>query len=224
MVKKIGNKLFVLMLVLTIVTPIGIVAGGETDPEIIDDTDDVIGFLTTHETIFRLLNKIGVFSLDSSLHLIDIESADFFEKQNTPEYLFVTIKINNLEYNQLRAFYGVTWEYQEKQYQACCHTYADGQVSWFSAGRAFGFFDNWAYKKGLQADISDCTINDDADTITLQIPKSLVGNPKRGDILTYTYATSGLRFISETMTFLLFPSGELARDQTPNGQDYVIQY
>jgi hypothetical protein len=211
--------IYTIILMLMNISVINIVAMDEDDIEITDEIDDVF---IPKETLFQLLQTLGIISLNT-LQLIDIEYVNIYEEQSEPDYLFASMKINNLEYDTLRAFYAISWVHNDIKYHAGCHTHSNGQFTWFSAGRSFGLFDNWAYKAGLQKDIEDCTIDDESDMIHFKIPKSLIGNPQKGDILTYATARTGLRFIFEPISYLLFP-GEIALDTTSQGTEYIIRY
>ena len=61
--------IFVCTLLITIILPIAVSAGDEQNPEIVDE--------------------IG----DTPLSLLDIESAWFYENEEEPEFLFVSMKI-----------------------------------------------------------------------------------------------------------------------------------
>jgi len=153
---------------------------------------------------------------------MDIESADIYEMSNEPDFIFTSIKIKDLEYIPIRVFYAICFDYNDHHYAACCHTHSNGDFTWFSAGRSCGLFDRLARNKGLTKDISDCSIDEIENEITFKIPKELIGDPKPGEILTYTTARSGLRFIYEPFTYVF--GGELAIDVTPFGDNYIIQY
>ena len=218
--KRIISILISSILVITVLT-VNVSAGDENDPEIQDGEGDIIGTLVKYPGLFKILQSIGVIPIQS-FEFMDVTSAWFYENQTEPDYLFVSIKIKDLGYTPLRAIYAVSWTYHEKHYGAACHTHSNGEFSWFVAGQTFGLFDNWAYKKGLIKDISDCTIDIEKNIITLKIPKNIVGNPNPGDALTETSAWTGLRFIREVFTIPL--GGEMAKDPTSYGSEYLIQY
>lgn len=218
--KKIINILIGIMLVITVLA-VNVSAGDESNPEIQDEENDIIGTLIEFPVLFQILQRIGVVPIHS-FEFMDITSAWFFENETQPDYLFVAIKIKDLEYTPLRAIYSIRWMFNEKHYGASCHTYSNGEFKWFAAGQIFGLLDNWAYKKGLIKDISDCMIDIEKNIITLKIPKNIIGNPNPGDVLTETSAWTGLRFISEIFTYPF--GGELVKDPAPYGSEYIIQY
>ena len=220
MKKKIYILIFCYMLVISTLS-MNVFAGDQSNPEIVDMENDIIGTLIKHPILFNILQKIGILPIES-FDFMDINSAWFYEDESDPDYLFASVMIKNLDYTPLRAIYSIRWTYNEKNYAAACHTHSDGEFSWFSAGGVYGIFDNWAYNKGLIQDITDCKIDLEENVINFKIPKDLVGDPKPGDVLTYTNAWTGLRFICEILTYPL--GGEMASDPTSYGKDYIVQY
>lgn len=167
-----------------------------SDPEIVDEKNDVFGPLAI---------------LPLSFAHIDIISAWFYEDPNEPDYLFTAIKIRNLEYSSLlRAIYSIHWTYNGAQYVAAFHTQFSGNFEQQFAGKYYG---------GLEP--CECSFDLETDTITWKISKSIIGNPKPGDVLTNTFAWTALRFYSSAL-------GELAKDYAPDGalygKDYIIKY
>lgn len=219
-IKRIINILIGFILVITLLS-LSLSAGDENNPEIKDPENDIIGPLIKHPILYKILQSIGKIPVQS-FDFMDIKSAWFYESDNEPNYLFASIKIKNLDYIPLRAIYAIHWTFNDKNYGASCHTHSNGIFKWFAAGQIFGLLDNWAYKKGLIVDLTDCIIDDENNLLTLKIPKNIIGNPNPGDILTYTNAWTGLRFISEVLTYPL--GGELATDQTSYGNYYIIKY
>lgn len=218
--KRIVNILISLMLITTVLA-LNVSAGDENDPEIQDEENDIIGPLVKLPVLFKILQSIGIVPIQS-FDFIDITFAWFYENETEPDYVFVSIKMKDLEYSPLRAIYAVRWTFNEKHYGASCHTHSNGEFKWFAAGQIFGLLDNWAYKKGLIRDISNCTIDTEKNVITLKIPKNIIGNPDSGDVLTETNAWTGLRFVSEVFTYPF--GGELVKDPTSYGNNYLIQY
>lgn len=203
------------MLVMTVLS-ITVSAGDENDPEIQDPENDITGKLVKHPILFKILQTFNIVPF-KSFEFIDVTSAWFYENESEPDYLFATIKIKDLRYTPLRTIFAIRWTFNEKNYGAGCHIHSNDEFRWFAAGQIFGLLDNWAYKKGLIKDIYDCIIDYEEDIITLKIPKNLIGNPNPGDVLTYTNAWTGLRFISEIC-------GDLLEDLSSYGKNYTIQY
>jgi len=218
--RKIINIFLCMVLVCTVFS-LSISAKNETPPEITDEENDVTGSLINHPVLLNILKRIGIINVQS-FEFMDVTAANFYENKNEPDFLYVLIRINNLEYISLRTIYAIRWTFDGKHFAAGCHTHSNGEFKWFFAGRVFGLFDNWAYKKGLIKDISDCIIDQENNLILLKIPKVIIGDPEPGDVLTQTNAWTGLRFVRE---FLTFPfGGQMAIDPTPYGNDYTILY
>jgi hypothetical protein len=134
--------------------------------------------------------------------------------------LYTALKIKDLDYKPLRSIYSVHWEYNGQGYAAGSHVHSNGNYQVFYASKERG---------PIQAEC-DATFNEVTDTIIWEIPKSAIGNPEKGDVLTKTYAWTALRFRHELLTLVFF-SGELVKDAAPflegvedYGTDYTIQY
>lgn len=183
------------------------VAGDENDPEIEDDIeDDVIEYL-------------------------DIISAWFYEQADQPDFLFVGLKLNKISSTPLKQHLTVHWDYNGVP---CATMMAVGYQGFesinFSAGWGHGFWFQEHYE----------VINGDYDQetgiITMSIPKHIIKDPQKGDILTDTYALTFQRFgfigrmgfdrpFIHSILFRL--SGQRRGDIGPNdgyGRDYTIQY
>lgn len=222
--RKIVNILIGVMLVVTVFS-LNVAAidknNPTVNPTITDEENDVIGTLAKHPVLFKILQDFGIIPIED-FEFIDITSAQLYEDENEPDFLFASIKIKDLRYTQLRSIYAIRWTYNNKYYAACAHTHSNGKFKWFCGGRIFGLFDNLAYKLGLIKDITGCTIDDEKNLICLKIPKNLIGDPQPGEVLTETHAWSGVRFIWEVLTYPF--GGELVKDPTEFGNDYIIQY
>ena len=192
------------MLLITTMLPITAIAGDEENPEIEDNRRDIFGSFSFLPQFF--------------FGHIDIESAWFFEQSTEPDYLIVSLKVTNLRYRYLRAIYSVHWEYNGEYYSTGLHTYSKGVFE--------------AYLAGKDNDRVECegTFNENKNIVTWKIPKTAVGNPEPGEVLTSTFAWTALRFINEILTIIV-SDGELVKDAAPfiqsiydYGKDYIIQY
>jgi hypothetical protein len=188
--------IFVCMLLLSTILSITVIAGDENDPEIVDDIDD------------------------TPLGLLDIESAWFYEQINDPTVLFVAMKISELKENY-NAVFSIRWSYNSNKYAAGVNTYYIKETifrcglpkqasywQWNRMPRCEGIFD---IKDGI---------------MTWKIPKSTIGNPQAGDVLTNTRANAVPGF---PLSFLYFILHLDYRDFAPNvyneyGRDYIIKY
>lgn len=162
---------------------------------------------------------------------IDINSVWIFEKQETPGFLYVAEKINKpLNFVPQQTF-AVFWNYNGMQY---------------SCGLGIGFrFNNWqtydvvVYNSQNNVQILHINGSYDLETgiITCIIPKTLIGNPQKGDILTDTWSNAFRRLgfigrIGFTRTALdliiLVVFGNNMWDYAPakgeHGLNYIIQY
>jgi hypothetical protein len=198
--------LFVCMLLITTILPMTAIAGDEEHPEITDNAGDAFGY-------------------------IDINSVWFFEKERTPEFLYVSEKINGPSKFVPQQTFAVCWTHKNIEY-ACV------------LGMGFRLEPNWksfavAIDNNSHEEIIDIngTYNFATGIITWEIPKEIIGNPHAGDILTHTWSNAFRRLgfigrIGLTRTALdiiiLLVFGNNMWDYAPTkgefGLDYVIQY
>ena len=75
--------IFVCVLLISNIIPVAVMAGDEENPEIIDEL------------------------YDTDLDKLDIKSVWFYEKLNEPEYLFISMKIKNLN-EKINAVFSVS--------------------------------------------------------------------------------------------------------------------
>ena len=136
-----------------------------------------------------------------------------YRKPDEPDYLFLYLKVKDLEFKKLRAIYAMHWEHKGVSYAAGVHTHTFGEYQVFIAGNS----DDHIYLR----------INGDFDLenniVFFKVPKILIGSPEQGDILTSTDAWTALRYRAELLT-LLHGEGELIKDWAGYGRDYTIQY
>jgi len=175
-------------------------AGDESDPEIIDEKEDLFGPWAEPGT-------------QDHYAYIDIVSAWFTEDENEPDYLSLYLKVRNFVYVQLRAIYSLHWEHDGTEYAAGSHTHTYGAYKVFIAGVS---------RSGNYLSING-EYDEDNNIISFKVPKFLVGNPGQGDVLSMTDAWTALRYRAEILT-LLHGSGELIKDWAGYGRDYTVQY
>lgn len=197
--------IFVCMLLITTILPITAMAGDEENPEITDLTGDAFGY-------------------------IDINSVWFFENEETPEFLYVSEKINGPKEFVPQQTFAVFWTHNNIEY---------------SCGLGVGFrFVEWErfdvviyHDNDVEIIEVNGTYNLDTGIITCEIPKAIIGNPQTGDVLTGTWSNAFRRLgfigrIGFTRTVLdliiLLVFGNNMWDYAPGrgeyGLDYVIQY
>ncbi len=169
------------------------------DPEIIDDEGDVFGLLSY---IFP----------QEAFGFLDIVTAWFYENPNEPDYLYVTIKLNDLDFKSWHTIYSMQWTYNGVKQGVSVHTREKGAVASFfvTSGE-----DGYAIDGSLDAE---------NDIVTFQIPKNMIGDPKPGDVLTNPETLTSLRLGKRDHLLFMILIGELAKDYAGNGKNYIIQY
>ena len=163
--QKIISFLISLLFILTIFSINGF-AGSEEDPEIIDETNDEV------------------------LDHLDIISAWFYELEEEPDYLFIALKLKEINTKKSVQFLTVSWFYNDIQYISGMKIgYKISSIE-YVAGNARGW---WFW---FQLDIKEISGEYDENTgiITFKIPKNIIGNPISGDVLTKTKAITMQRF------------------------------
>ena len=166
-----------------------VLAGDEDNPEIEDESGDV------------------------PFRFIDIISAWFFEDSEDPDYLYVAIKVRNLQYKQIITGYNFIWTSNGTQYSSLLITWSRGENSIYFSGVLGGALSHIAGSCDLLNDI-----------IAMKIPKNKIGAVNAGDVLSRPFVYA----IFSPFGGLLgsFPLNPLA-DYAPNnlqGKKYIIQY
>jgi hypothetical protein len=220
--KKIIPILVSMLFIITVIS-INVFAGSEEDPEITDVEDDIFGSFIKHPIRYQLFHAIGLLNMDN-FDFLDIKSAWFYEESDEPEYLFASIKLNDLDVVSQRVVYSIHWKLDGERYAVGSHLYNDGLNSSCFVGfdRHFSLFSNFKP--------AEVFFDLEEDIVTFKFSKLYAGDLQVGDILTDTWAWAALRFNYEPMT-ILFSDGELVKDAAPfieddkdYGRDYVIQY
>jgi hypothetical protein len=201
--KKIMGIL-ICMLLTTTILPMTAFAGDPENPEITDRIGDAFGY-------------------------IDINSVWFFENEETPEFLFISMKINEPSRFVPQQTFAVFWTYNNIEY---------------SCGLGVGFsFNDWKrfdvviYNDNVEIMEINGTYNLEAGIITCEVPKTLIGNPQTGDVLTDTWSNAFRRlgFIGrigftrtslDLIILLVFGNNmwDYAPERGEHGLDYIIQY
>lgn len=201
--KKPLNRILYLLVIaqFIIVVPLSVFAGDEQNPEITDDENDMF-----EHPYFNIPNK--------SLQAIDIVSAWFYEDQNESNYLFMTIKVVNLNYLFfLKSTYLVVWRHDVYVYTASLTIQFLGLYSVAVIKRSYP----------TKINLIRAFFDKENNLVTFKIPKNLIDNPQHGDVLTGTRAASAI-----TTTFGFILDFYLAADTAPNfqasGENYIIQY
>lgn len=188
--------IFVCTLLICTVLPITVIAGDETDPEIIDDVGD------------------------TPLSLLDIQAAWFYEQPDKPDYLFVAMKITTLKENY-NAVFSIQWSYGGENYVAGVNTFYFKE-SVFRSGLPKQA-NYWQWRRMPECDgIFDV----ENGIMTWKILKSTIGEPQPGDLLTNTRANAVPGFPLSFLYFVLqLDYRDFAPNNVGEyGRDYVIQY
>ena len=188
--------IFICTLLITIILPIAVSAGDETNPEIVDE--------------------IG----DTPLSLLDIEAAWFYELEDEPDYLFTSMKILFLK-EKYNAVFSIKWSYEGEDYIAGVDTFTFRDTIFRCGLPKQGTYWQWN-----QMPTCEGLIDNDEGKITWKIPKNLIGSPKPGDVLTNTRAHAVPGFPISFLYFLLqFDYRDFAPDiYNEYGKDYIIKY
>ena len=202
-IKIIG--IFIVMLMILIPFSMSASAGSEEDPEIEDETGDAFGY-------------------------IDIVSVWYYEKEETPDFLYVSMKINEPSESKFQQTFAAFWTFKNVQYSVSLHL-GFSFKNWSKYGT--GFYRGRSYINNKIDGIYDY----DTGIITWAIPKDFVGNPQQGDVLTDTWSNAFRRlgFIGRIgltrhvlNAIILQVFGNYMWDYAPErgeyGRDYVIQY
>jgi hypothetical protein len=197
--------ILVSLLLFSNIVPIICNAGDEDNPEI-EDTQDTAVF-----------------------NHLDIISAWFYEKEEEPNYLFTALKINVISMFHLKQHLTIHWEHNGVE---CASSMNIGYgIPWifYSAGYGHGLWFEENYEK------IEGEYDSESGIIICKIPKNLINNPQKGDVLTKTKALTFQRFgfigrlgfdrfFYSGIISLIF--GKVPWDGAPEyyGEDYIIQY
>lgn len=205
MTKKIISFSFCLLLI-TMILPTCVIAGDEQNPEIEDISEnDVFPYL-------------------------DILSAWFFEKEDEPGYLYISMKLTQINGYRLKQHLTVHWEHNGVECAAAMFIGYGEPWFLFEAGYGHG----WWFQEHY-VNISG-EYNMSTGIFTCKIPKEIINNPQKDDVLTNTYALTFQRFgfigrLGFDRIFLPFMIYTIfhkdIHDVGPDegyGKDYNIQY
>jgi len=196
-----------LFLSLTSSIPQPLLAGDEENPEIEDEIEEgIAGYL-------------------------DIISAWFYESSDQPEYLYICLKIKDIDIVPLKQHLTIHWDYNDIPCAAMMAVgYDEDEIVQYVAGWGHGFWFQEHYQE-VEGEYDETT-----GVITLKIPKSCIKDPQKGDTLANTYALTFQRYGFIGMlgfdrfvlqSFINFMTGKQHSDVGPNdgyGRDYIIQY
>jgi hypothetical protein len=202
--------LFVCMLLITTILPITALAGDEENPEITDVAGDARSYL-------------------------DIKKAWFYEDPSTPEMLYTTIEITNPRVIPFKQHLVVSWQMNGEHYASMLGI-GYSLTQWLAYVSIIG--------RGALGDpkpvvsFIEGSFDTTTGTVTCIIPKSTIGNPQPGDVLTNTQSQCFERFgfwgrLGFTnifrYAFFEYVGKNQLEDTAPDfalgyGLDYIIQY
>ncbi len=205
--KIVGILIF--MLLTTTILPVTALAGDEQHPEITDISGDARRYL-------------------------DIEKAWFYENPDTPEMLYTVIELRKPSALPFKQHLVVQWQ-MNGEYYASMLAIGYNITQWFEYVSIIGrgqFGDPQPVVTYIKGSFDTAT-----GTVTCNIPKSTIGNPKPGDVLTNTHSQCFERFrfwgrLGFTPLFRYFLFDKILEkwqieDSAPDqgyGSDYIVQY
>lgn len=208
MKKKIVG-IFVCTLLIATILPITetVIAGSEDDPEVEDRIFDV--------KLFGLFP----FMPQSNFKYVDIISAWINEVSDNPDYLYMNLKIRDLEETteKFDAIYVISWTLNSVAYSASVHIFPEGPTALLA-----GSIDE---ERNDYVDyiICDGDIDSINDIITWIIPKDSIGYPSNANKLENIVPHTHLRYPESSG----IPMWDLFKDLPWNAKiikDYIVQF
>jgi len=193
--RKIVGILIGMALIFTLM-PLNVSSGDEENPEITDESKDT---LWKH---------------------FDIISAWFFENMDEPDYLFISMKLNDLTNYQRGAVYLVDWTSSSGRWASASILGTRMNDEW-----RCGDYTGGSNNQFQDLPLCDGSIDKSNNIITWKIPKDQIGGPEPGDVLTNTQAGSCIT--GYYLFILAFRAIPRFHDCGPNegyGLDYIIKY
>jgi hypothetical protein len=199
--------LIIFMLFTTTIFPITALAGDPENPEVKDRTQDV--------KLFGLFPFLPQFPYI----YVDIVSAWIYEEEDSPENLYMSLKIMDLKdtTEKYDAIYVISWAYNGINYAASMHIFPAGPTA-LLAGPTDEEGNDY-----VNFVICDGDIDSDTNIITWIIPKHAIGNPSSGGKITNIVPNTHLRYPQGSG----FPMWDLFKDLPWNAffrKDYQIQF
>jgi len=203
------NKIISIFLCFFLMASIFVSAGNIDNPEISDISEDAFGYL-------------------------DIDSVWFYEDSNIPELLFISMKINDPSLKKFQQTFAVFWKYNDVEYACSLHLGFGIKQDWqqYNAGESNrNSTDRWSKNYRINGTYSSLD-----GIITWEIPKNIIGNPKKDDILYNTWSNAFRRlgflgrigFSRPILNNLIYQYfGNSLYDYAPDegyGLNYIIEY
>ena len=169
---------------------------------------------------------------DNLFDYIDAVAGWFYENEDEPDYLFVSMQLVDLT-DHIGTVYAIHWEYEGLHYDVGLHNgIFIPRVNEKNWGCHYYERNPLLFWRERHVSTWDETTNSgvfdvDDDTITWKIHKDCIGDPQPGEALTDSYIFTAHRIskVGLIPVFFIPFSFELS-DSTPSSesQDYVIKY
>ena len=196
--------IFVCMLISIVVFPFSVSAGDENNPEFEDEKDDIIIF---EEYYSYFLNKF--------FKSVDIISGWFFEESDSPDIIYISLKMGNLRLPRLFGIYAVVFVYNGTYYACGLRTHSKGDYFYELVGYIDGQGEHYKNLIGISS------FDTESNIITWAVPKELIGNPQPGESIGSFYANAFLRTKDEQ---IIFDTPNILADRVYSTNHYTIQY
>jgi hypothetical protein len=205
--KKIIIILSICTLLLLPILSLNAIAGDPENPEVEDRMRDV--------KLFGLVPFLPQFNFK----YVDIISVWICEEENNQDYLYVNLKIRDLEdtTDKYDAIYAISWTFNSATYSASVHILPDGATS-LKAGSTDEERNDF-----IDYVICEGNIDTTNDIINWIIPKNAIGNPWMDSKITNIVPHTHLRYPESTG----LPMIDLFKDLPWNAKvtkDYQIEY
>lgn len=207
---KVKNKIIIFivtMLLFSLSSITYVLAGSEENPEVEDRIRDV--------KLFGLFPFLPQFNFK----YVDIISAWIYEEEDNQEYLYMSLKIRNLEdtTEKYDAIYVISWIFNGETYSASVHIFPNGATS-LKAGPTDEERNDY-----IDYVICEGSIDSTNNIINWIIPKNEIGNPWMGSKITDIVPHTHLRYPESSG----LPMVDLFKDLPWNAKyikDYKIEY
>lgn len=199
--------IFICLSLTLLVFSFNVIAGSEEDPEVEDRIRDVKIF-----GIFPFLPQ-------SNFKYVDIISAWIYEEEDNPDYLYMSLKIRDLEETTEKydAIYVISWTLDSVTYSASVHIFPQGPTA-LLAGPTDEERNDYVEFIRCEGEIDSID-----EIITWIIPKDAIGNPANGQKIENIVPHTHLRYPESSG----IPMWDLFKDLPWNAKvtkDYIIKY
>jgi len=151
------------------------------------------------------------------LRYLDIVSFSIYEDSEEPEFLHASIKLRDFKYSELHTCYVVYFTFNCIRYYMGINTHTNGEHVDIIAG----YFDD----NNCHDTLVDGEINEEENTLTLAVPKDVIGNPEAGDQLEYIHASTYLILQKDCEArFPIHLAKDIACPLLGVGYTYEVQY